>query len=57
MVVVGAHRVAGGEKSQKLRRAEELGLRVISENEFCRLAGIQPPEDIKQQVLCAARSS
>ncbi len=49
MVVVGAEGFAGGEKSQKLRKAEELSLRVISENEFCRLAGIQPPEDIKQQ--------
>jgi tetratricopeptide (TPR) repeat protein len=49
MVVVGAEGFAGAEKSQKLRKAEELGLRVVSENDFCRMAGIQPPEDLKQQ--------
>lgn len=49
MVVVGAEGFAGAEKSHKLRKAEELGLRVITENEFCRMAGIQPPEDLKQQ--------
>ncbi len=49
MVVVGAEGFPGGEKSQKLRKAEDLGLKIISESEFCRLAGIQPPEDIKQQ--------
>ena len=49
MVVVGAEGFPGGEKSQKLRKAEDLGLRIISENDFCRMAGIQPPEDIKQQ--------
>jgi tetratricopeptide (TPR) repeat protein len=49
MVVVGAEGVPGGEKSQKLRKAEDLGLKIVSENEFCRMAGIQPPEDIKQQ--------
>ncbi|MSO55918.1 MAG: tetratricopeptide repeat protein [Acidobacteria bacterium] len=49
MVVIGAEGFSGHEKSQKLRKAEELKLRVLSENEFCRLAGIQPPEDLKQQ--------
>ena len=49
MVVVGAEGFPGGEKSQKLRKAEDLGLRIISENDFCRIAGVQPPEDIKQQ--------
>jgi tetratricopeptide (TPR) repeat protein len=49
MVVVGAEGFAGGEKSQKLRKAEDLGLQVVSENDFCRMAGIQPPEDLKQQ--------
>jgi tetratricopeptide (TPR) repeat protein len=49
MVVVGAEGFPGGEKSQKLRKAEDLGLKIVGENEFCRMAGIQPPEDIKQQ--------
>ena len=49
MVVVGAEGFAAGDKSQKLRKAEDLGLRIVSENEFCRMAGIQPPEDLKQQ--------
>jgi tetratricopeptide (TPR) repeat protein len=49
MVVVGAEGFAGAEKSQKLRRAEDLGLRIVSESEFCRMAGLQPPEDLKQQ--------
>ena len=49
MVVVGAEGFPGAEKSQKLRKAEDLGLRVVSENDFCRLAGLQPPEDLKQQ--------
>ena len=49
MVVVGAEGVPGAEKSQKLRKAEDLGLRIVSENDFCRMSGIQPPEDLKQQ--------
>jgi len=49
MVVVGAEGFSGGEKSQKLRKAEELKTRVITESDFCRLAGLQPPEDLKQQ--------
>jgi tetratricopeptide (TPR) repeat protein len=49
MVVVGAEGFPGAEKSQKLRKAEDLAIRILSENEFCRLAGIQPPEDLKQQ--------
>ena len=49
MVVVGAEGFPGADKSQKLRKAEDLGLKVTSENDFCRLAGIQPPEDLKQQ--------
>ena len=49
MLVVGAEGFSGPEKSQKLRKAEDLGLRIVSENEFCRMAGIQPPEDLKQQ--------
>ena len=49
MVVVGAEGFTGAEKSQKLRKAEDLGLRVVSENDFCRMTGIQPSEDLKQQ--------
>jgi tetratricopeptide (TPR) repeat protein len=49
LVVVGAEGGANSEKSQKQRKAEDLGVRVISENDFCRMAGIQPPEDLKQQ--------
>ena len=49
MVVVGAEGFPTAEKSQKLRKAEELKLRILSESEFCRLAGIQPPEELKQQ--------
>ncbi len=49
MVVVGAEGFPGAEKSQKLRKAEDLGLRVVGENDFCRMTGIQPPEDLKQQ--------
>jgi tetratricopeptide (TPR) repeat protein len=58
MLVVGAEGFAGSEKSQKVRKAEELNaraeavqepIRIVTESEFCRLAGIQPPEDLKQQ--------
>jgi tetratricopeptide (TPR) repeat protein len=49
MVVVGAEGTTTADKSQKLRKAEELKIRVVSENEFCRMVGIQPPEELKQQ--------
>ena len=49
MVVVGEEGFPGGEKSQKLRKAEDLALRIIGESDFCRMAGIQPPDDLKQQ--------
>ncbi len=49
LLVVGAEGLPASEKSEKLRKAEDLGVRVITENEFCRMAGIQPPEDLKQQ--------
>ncbi len=49
LVVVGAEGFPASEKSEKLRKAEDLGVRVVSENDFCRMAGIQPPEDLKQQ--------
>ena len=47
MVVVGAESTT--ERSQKVRKAEELNIRLISENDFCRMAGLQPPEELKQQ--------
>ena len=49
LVVIGAEGGPNAEKSQKQRKAEDLGVRVITENDFCRMAGIQPPEDLKQQ--------
>jgi tetratricopeptide (TPR) repeat protein len=49
MVVVGAEGTTTADKSQKLRKAEELKVRVVSENDFCRMVGIQPPEELKQQ--------
>jgi tetratricopeptide (TPR) repeat protein len=49
MVVVGEEGFPGGEKSQKLRKAEDLALRIVSESDFCRMAGVQPPDDLKQQ--------
>jgi tetratricopeptide (TPR) repeat protein len=62
MLVVGAEGFPS-ERSNKRRRAEELNdrfagqegekppvpIRIIPENEFCRLAGLTPPEDLKQQ--------
>jgi len=48
-VVVGAEGFSSADKSQKLRKAQELSVRVMSESEFCKLVGIQPPEDLKQQ--------
>ena len=49
MVVLGAEAAPSVEKSQKIRKAEELNIRVVHENDFCRMAGIQPPEELKQQ--------
>jgi tetratricopeptide (TPR) repeat protein len=49
VVIVGAEGFANAEKSQKLRKAEELGIRVMNEGEFCRMAGLPAPEDLKQQ--------
>lgn len=46
---------AAPEKSVKLRRAEELNqqqpgsIRILSEDEFCRLAGVPAPADLRQQ--------
>jgi len=49
MVVVGLEGSPSADKSQKLRKAEELKIRVLSESEFCKMVGRQPPEELKQQ--------
>ena len=49
MVIVGAEGFPSADKSQKLRRAEDLNIRVLSESDFCKIAGLQPPEELKQQ--------
>ena len=57
MVVVGGEGFGPspeGEKSQKLRRAEELKIPVVSEEEFCRLAGM-PTRDVLKRHYYAMR--
>lgn len=52
MVVVGAEGFGVApkdDKSQKLKRAEELQIRVVSENDFCELAGVPSPDALKRQ--------
>ncbi|MGE0704545.1 MAG: tetratricopeptide repeat protein [Vicinamibacterales bacterium] len=56
MLVVGAEGFAGtGEKSNKLRRAEELNAQsadqvvILTEDTFCRMAGVPSPEALKRQ--------
>lgn len=52
LVVVGGEGFGSApkeDKSQKLKRAEELGVRVISEDEFCQLAGVPTPASLKRQ--------
>jgi tetratricopeptide (TPR) repeat protein len=60
MLVIGAEGFgpaddARRDKSNKLRRAEELNaqparpIRIVNEEEFCRLAGVPTPETLKQQ--------
>ncbi len=52
MVVVGAEGFGPSpkdDKSQKLRRAEELHVPIVTEDEFCRLAGLQTPTSLKRQ--------
>ena len=58
MLVVGAEASADRadtEKSQKFRKAEHLNLqtaaqiRILNESEFCKLAGLTPPDALRQQ--------
>ncbi|HXD72658.1 MAG TPA: tetratricopeptide repeat protein [Vicinamibacterales bacterium] len=49
MVVVGDAGFGSVDRSQKLRKAEELKIRILSEDDFCRLAGVQGPEVLKKQ--------
>jgi len=56
MLIVGAEGFGpSAEKSQKLRRAEELNaqlptpMEIVSEEQFCRLAGVPTPEALKRQ--------
>ena len=52
MVVVGAEGFGPSpkdDKSQKLKRAEELNVRIVSENDFCELAGVPSPDALKRQ--------
>jgi tetratricopeptide (TPR) repeat protein len=52
MVVVGAEGFGPSsrdDKSQKLKRAEELKIPIVSEEDFCRLAGVPTPESLKRQ--------
>jgi tetratricopeptide (TPR) repeat protein len=51
MVVVGAEGFgpAPQDKSHKLKRAEELHIRIVSEEEFCRIADLPTPDALKRQ--------
>ena len=48
MVIVGAEGFPSADKSQKLRKAEELGIPVLTEGDFCRMAGLQSPEELRK---------
>ena len=52
MLVVGAEGFVSGQKddkSQKLKRAEELNVRIVSEDDFCDLAGVPSAATLKRQ--------
>ncbi len=51
LVVVGAEGfgAVASDKSNKLKRAEELHVRVVTEEEFCGMAGVPTPGLLKQQ--------
>jgi tetratricopeptide (TPR) repeat protein len=54
LLVIGDEGFPSGEKSNKLKRAEELNaqatvIQIISESEFCRMAAVPTPESLKRQ--------
>jgi len=55
MLVIGAEGFGQTDKSNKLKRAEELNaqpgaaVRILSEEEFCRLTGVPTPDALKRQ--------
>src|SRR5438046_3132639 len=55
MLVIGAEGFGSVERSQKLKKAEELNaqqagqIQILSEEQFCTLAGVQTPEALKKQ--------
>jgi tetratricopeptide (TPR) repeat protein len=55
MLVVGAEGFGSVERSQKLKKAEDLNaqqpgqIQILSEEQFCTLAGVQTPEALKKQ--------
>jgi tetratricopeptide (TPR) repeat protein len=51
LLVIGAEGFGPvpADRSNKLKRAEELGIRTITEEEFCRIADVPTPDTLKQQ--------
>ena len=55
MLVIGAEGFGAIDRSQKLKKAEELNaqsqgqIQILSEDQFCKLAGVQSPEALKRQ--------
>jgi tetratricopeptide (TPR) repeat protein len=56
MLVIGAEGFGQTDKSHKLKRAEELNaqpasvaIRIVTEEDFCRLAGVPTPDTLKRQ--------
>jgi tetratricopeptide (TPR) repeat protein len=55
MLVIGAEGFGHIDRSQKLKRAEDINaqsrgqIQILSEDQFCRLAGVDPPEALKRQ--------
>ncbi len=55
MLVIGAEGFGSVDRSHKLKKAEELNanspghIQVLSEDQFCRLAGVDPPDALKRQ--------
>ena len=51
LLVIGAEGFGPvpADKSNKLKRAEELGVRTMTEEDFCRIAGVPTPETLKRQ--------